>query len=77
MTAWDVAPPTSKLLYPETSAVKPLSVATSRKYFVAPDDACQLAVKPEVVMALGAEMTGAAGGATGASSPTTPETSSP
>jgi hypothetical protein len=42
-------------------AVKPLSVATSRKYFVAPAEAAQLAVKPEVVFAVAAATAGALG----------------
>ena len=51
--------PTSRLLNPVTKVVKVELVETSRKYFVAPADACQLAVKLEFVILVAAKATGA------------------
>lgn len=52
--------PTSRLLYPVTKVVNVELVETSSKYFVEPDVACQLAVKPEEVILVAANATGAA-----------------
>lgn len=51
--------PTSRLLYPVTKVLNVELVDTSSKYFVAPDDACQLAVNAVLVILVAANATGA------------------